>query len=241
MSDKMQALGRRWAALGLEWLPGMLVHWQHPAGEGGIKAFRVSAAWTLSARYPVAIPDFTDRLTELALLVHVQQAWADPRAYVMPLSGLHTAGRWAVCGDPPPGVLARMAPDGYPTWAEACIAAVEATRWRVLPIPTTPEEWLAGDDTGISSLTIYSVMTGVRVSRTGIPHDSDDFGRCHRLLSLFPEWRGRLGEVAARFPEWRGLVEAWGELEGLYEQGLLSGDGSQLYLRMLAARTGAGR
>lgn len=39
-------------------------------------------------------------------------------------------------------------------------------------------------------------------------------GRCHRLLSLFPEWRGRLGEVAARFPEWRGLVEAWGELEG---------------------------
>lgn len=138
MSTDMQALGRRWAALGLEWLPGMLAHWRHPAddvghshrvvgwGEGGVNAFRAGA--TLSVRFPGAIPDFTDRLTELALLHYVQQAWADPRAYVMPLSGLHTAGRWAVCGDPPPGVLARMATGGYPTWAEACIAALEASR-----------------------------------------------------------------------------------------------------------------
>lgn len=104
------------------------------------------------------------------------------------------------------------------------------------PAPTTPAEWFAGDDTGVSSLTIYSVMTGQRVRHTGIPYDPDDFGRCHRLLRLFPEWRVRLGEVATRFPDWRGLVEAWGELEGLYEQCLASGDGAQLYLRMQAAR-----
>jgi hypothetical protein len=105
-----------------------------------------------------------------------------------------------------------------------------------LPPPGTPEEWLAGDDTGISSLTIYSVMTGVRVSRTGIPHDSDDFGRCYRLLKLFPEWRARLTEVADRYPEWRGLVSVWGELEALYEQGLGDGDESKLYLRILGMR-----
>ena len=141
MSDKMQALGRRWAALGLEWLPGMLAcgPWRvltvatdgYPMSMFATAHHRPRGWWGLAGQPGAArevIPDFSDRLTELALLVHVQQAWADPRAYVMPLSGLHTAGRWAVCGDPPPGVLARMAPDGYPTWAEACIAAVEATR-----------------------------------------------------------------------------------------------------------------
>lgn len=106
-----------------------------------------------------------------------------------------------------------------------------------LPPPGTPEEWLAGDDTGVSSLTIYSVMTGVRVRHTGVPLDADDFGRCHRLLGLFPEWRARLGEVAARYPEWRGLVDAWGDLESLHEQG----DEQGLYLRILSMRVGKRR
>lgn len=130
MTEHMEALGRRWVALGLEWMPGMM------ANSVGLLARVIDAPHVTFGRSGVVkgvdlgeyIPDFADKLTELALLHYVQQAWADPRAYVLPLSGLHTDGRWAVVGNPPPGVLERMAAEGYPTWAEACIAALEATK-----------------------------------------------------------------------------------------------------------------
>lgn len=85
--------------------------------------------------------------------------------------------------------------------------------------------WLAGGDTGTSSKTIWSVMTGQDVDRHGIPHDPADFGRCHRLLELFPKWRERLPTVAAIFPEWAPLVEHWDELTALYVEELAEGTG----------------
>ena len=55
--------------------------------------------------------------------------------------------------------------------------------------------WLAKGDTGLSSETIALRMCGIPNGRYGIcyPHDGDDFGRCYRLLRLYPEWRARLG------------------------------------------------
>jgi hypothetical protein len=81
-----------------------------------------------------------------------------------------------------------------------------------------PEDWLLGPDTGISSKTIYSVMTGCQLSRfrAGAPKDAGDFGRCFRLLELFPAWRERMREVSERWPAWAGLVEAWPALEVRY-------------------------
>lgn len=84
----------------------------------------------------------------------------------------------------------------------------------------TPMEWLMSDDCGTSSETICMVMTSSnplhhRLGRP--PSDNDDFGRCYRLLKLFPEWRSRLPEVAQRFPAWGPLVKAWTELETLWE------------------------
>ena len=78
--------------------------------------------------------------------------------------------------------------------------------------------WLTGRDTGVSSKTIWSVMTGHAVQRTGIPYDPDDFGRCHRLLLAIPEWRDRLDEVADAHPKWRPFVDAWGQMEALYAE-----------------------
>lgn len=96
-----------------------------------------------------------------------------------------------------------------------------------------PIEWMMGPDTGISSKTICAVMTGC--DTTGmwcdVPHDPSDFGRCYRLLKLFPEWRPRLGEVAERFKEWGPLVAAWDELTALYKEGV-AGTCSKLYARM---------
>jgi hypothetical protein len=83
-----------------------------------------------------------------------------------------------------------------------------------------PIEWLLGNDTGTSSKTILSVMTGANLAGNfgpDIPYDGGDFGRCHRLLQHFPEWRERLSEVAVKYPKWGPMVVAWDELTELYE------------------------
>ena len=77
-------------------------------------------------------------------------------------------------------------------------------------------EWYQGHDTGISSETIWSVMTGYPCKKYDIPHDAGDFGRCHRLLEKFPAWRNRLSEIEAHYPAWKPFVAAWSELTRLF-------------------------
>lgn len=93
-------------------------------------------------------------------------------------------------------------------------------------------EWIVGDDTGISSKTIWSVMMGVAIDRADKPYDPSDFGRCYRLLKLIPEWRNRLEEVSKTYPQWKGLVENWSELEALWEEESPSGTAPKLYQRI---------
>lgn len=83
----------------------------------------------------------------------------------------------------------------------------------------TPEQWKRGRDTGISSMTIYQAITGDRSdgSHFDIPYDPDDFGRCYRLLKLFPSWRPQLAKVIDICPEWKPFVEAWDELTQMFE------------------------
>ena len=76
--------------------------------------------------------------------------------------------------------------------------------------------WFAGDDTGMSSEAIACHMTGVESRNPWCaPSDPGDLGRCLRLLERFPEWNGRMGEMAKHGPEWAALVPHWGELEKL--------------------------
>jgi hypothetical protein len=98
--------------------------------------------------------------------------------------------------------------------------------------PSAEAKWLAGGDTGISSQTIWSVMTRHPVARVGYPLDPADFGRCHRLLEQFPAWRARMPEVAARHPAWAGLVAEWDALTALYLRDLPTGKFPELYERM---------
>jgi hypothetical protein len=75
--------------------------------------------------------------------------------------------------------------------------------------------WSASGDTGVSSKAIAAQMTGAENSGWLCwehPHDPDDLGRCLRLLALFPEWRVRIGEMAARGPGWAGLAARWDEI-----------------------------
>jgi hypothetical protein len=97
-----------------------------------------------------------------------------------------------------------------------------------------PAEWRAGPDVGVSSCTIYGALFGYGYldHRDSVPRDPSDFGRCHRLLTLFPELHARLGEVAAKHPAWTSLVREWDALTALYLEELPSGRCPKLYARM---------
>jgi hypothetical protein len=102
---------------------------------------------------------------------------------------------------------------------------------------TTPEQWLAGTDTGISSCVIYGSLHNpngyVRSFSPSPPMDPSDFGRCYRLLKLFPHWLARLGEVATKHPAWAPFVREWDLLTELYEQEIPSGKCPKLFELML--------
>lgn len=94
------------------------------------------------------------------------------------------------------------------------------------PVPNDSERrlsyWSNGPDTGISSGVIFEVLSGRQINfppESTPPRDADDFGRCHRLLELFPGWRERMPEVAARYPGWATLIERWTELTSLFNGG----------------------
>lgn len=75
--------------------------------------------------------------------------------------------------------------------------------------------WLQSGDTGSSSKAIANYMQG-RSSSGDFPWDGGDFGRCHRMLLMFPEWRARLPEMGDKYPGWAPLVKIWSELEKLW-------------------------
>lgn len=90
------------------------------------------------------------------------------------------------------------------------------------PVPKTPEEWARSRDVGVSSGTIYAAATGKLspIRHFDVPHDADDFGRCYRLLKLFPEMRDKLPAAAHLCPQWKPFVVAWDELTARYEAAL---------------------
>ncbi len=74
------------------------------------------------------------------------------------------------------------------------------------------QAWIVGANSGASSKTIWAVMTGVKNPRIAHPWDPGDLGRCLQLLELVPEWKPRIGEMAALSPTWARLVERWDEI-----------------------------
>ncbi len=100
---------------------------------------------------------------------------------------------------------------------------------------TTLDAWLAGPDTGISSRAIVHALTGRGHTDTfgwRPPSDPSDFGRCHRLLTRFPELRARLGDLAAKLPDWAPFVREWDRMTALYERERPTGNAPELYALM---------
>jgi hypothetical protein len=99
----------------------------------------------------------------------------------------------------------------------------------------SPEDWLERGDTSTSSRVIWNTMIGAVAGSADVdvPRDPSDFGRCYLLLLAFPEWRGRLAEVAQHHPVWWPYVDRWNELSALYEQGLTARDFTPLKKALL--------
>ena len=83
-------------------------------------------------------------------------------------------------------------------------------------------QWFYGTDVGRSSAAIFAVFCDPsfmtepeQFSQKAWPIDCDDFGRCERLLAIFPDLRGRLNEVAEAYPDtkWPKLIARWDEIE----------------------------
>ena len=103
----------------------------------------------------------------------------------------------------------------------------------MLTASTTPTQWFNGPDTGPSSLTIYCEITGEKARHPDIPLDDEEFGRCHRLLLLFPRWRSELAKLAIKYPGWIPFVRDWDSLATLHTTG--DAAGLQDALRTLGA------
>lgn len=80
-------------------------------------------------------------------------------------------------------------------------------------------EWLAGDDTGLSSRAIAFTALGIDFKGSRYwPHDPDDLGRCARLVQQIPEARRGIKLLAKKHREWQIVLSHWDELLSLMVQ-----------------------
>lgn len=77
------------------------------------------------------------------------------------------------------------------------------------------QAWESGFDTGLSSECLGRRMCEQPNTGQGnsYPYDAHDLSRCLRLLRIIPEWRPRIGEMAACGPVWAAMAARWDELE----------------------------
>jgi hypothetical protein len=98
--------------------------------------------------------------------------------------------------------------------------------------PATPKNqldnrmvfWIRHGERGTSSEVIFETLSGnlLQTESWGYstPSDASDFSRCFELLSLIPEWKPRLIEVAEKHRHWKLIVEHWEELENLFKEAM---------------------
>lgn len=91
-------------------------------------------------------------------------------------------------------------------------------------------EWLAGG-AGISSMVIFFTMFDAKDSLTHLatPSDPSDFGRCYRLLELFPEWKSRLYKLRAVSVKWGTFVDNYAAMEKLWVEERSNATAPKLY------------
>ncbi|MGK0688754.1 hypothetical protein ACSFC0_25740 [Serratia marcescens] len=89
-------------------------------------------------------------------------------------------------------------------------------------------DWLASDDTGMSSLFMASKLTGMFEAEYAYPRDPADFGRCLRLIEAVPELESKIRDMSQHGKEWAVVAAHWYEWSEVYR----ADDGKRLYRLM---------
>lgn len=93
--------------------------------------------------------------------------------------------------------------------------ALKAVREENPELSKAAARWLAGGERGVSSNTMFTVLTGVNALGEwpkDHPYDPDDFRRCRKLLDAVPELKERLPLMATVSAEWEALVAKWDDI-----------------------------
>ena len=81
--------------------------------------------------------------------------------------------------------------------------------------------WLAKGERGISSNTMFTVLTGIdQMGGWGMshPYDLGDFRRCRLLLKQCPDLAQNLSQMSSVSPQWKALVAHWDGLCRLMDE-----------------------
>ena len=90
-------------------------------------------------------------------------------------------------------------------------------------------KWVATCDTGISSMTMWSVLMGVKRKKDlNIPKDNSDFRRCYDMVEYGHVTLEELQAVKEQYPWFAPVVDNWKELSLLFEEEL----DKRLYMRI---------
>lgn len=87
----------------------------------------------------------------------------------------------------------------------------------------TLNEWILFGDVGLSSKTMWAVVTGTVNDRNikkfcaNIPCDKSDFGRCYALWKECNLTDSDLNKIKDIFPIWKPFIDNWYELVRMYE------------------------
>lgn len=117
--------------------------------------------------------------------------------------------------------------DGSKAWRAEITEFIEG-----VGCATPHSRWWYGVDVGLSSAAIFAALCPDRrlaeksavYSSGSTPRDEADLSRCVLLLQKFPEWRGRLNEVAEKYHDtaWPEIVASWDALESAGTNGVMS-------------------
>lgn len=97
-----------------------------------------------------------------------------------------------------------------------------------LTVTEKAEFWYSYGERGMSSETIYKVLTTGKSVATHHPCDPDDFRRCYMLLKMVPEWRNSLHRMKEVSSVWSALVDNWDTLTQMLEE-QLAGKRNDMY------------
>lgn len=78
--------------------------------------------------------------------------------------------------------------------------------------------WAANGERGMSSNSMFAVLSGQKPKQVSYPYDPDDFKRCYKLLQAVPEWKSQLFKMRQFSKQWDSLVTNWDKLTEMYEQ-----------------------